>query len=136
MAVKDSCWSVVRQDREQKFERFPILGVYEKIDERSAVESFKVGLVDTKWLDTNKPYEEEPMQIRSRVVAREFESGRRPDLHAGTPPMEARKAILSFAADHEEQLAIMRIDVSRAYFRARAQRSFLVMLPNEDKSKT
>ena len=42
------------------------------------------------------------MLIGSRLVAREFESGTRQDMHAGTPRMEARKAILSVAADHEE----------------------------------
>ena len=46
-------WIVVRQDREQKLERFLILGVHEKIDERSAVESFKVAPVDIKWLDAS-----------------------------------------------------------------------------------
>ena len=81
-------------------------------------------LVDTRWLDTNKPYEEEPMQIRSRLVAREFECGITQDMHAGTPPMEARKAILSVAADHEEQLTIMHIDVSRAYFPAKGAAIF------------
>ena len=59
---------------------------------------YNVTPVDTKWVDTDKAFEEEPMQIRSRIVAREFKSGDRPDLYAGTPQVEALKAIISIAA--------------------------------------
>ena len=98
--------------------------MHEKIDKRSALESFKVAPVDTKWIDTNKPFEEEPMQIRSRLVEREFESKTRPDLHAGTAPMEERKAILSVTANHKEKFSIMHIDVFHAYFWARSSDLF------------
>ena len=53
---------------------------------------YKVSPVDTKWIDSNTAFEGEPMQTRSRLVAREFKSGGRPDLHAGTPPLEALKS--------------------------------------------
>ena len=76
------------------------------------------------------------MQIRSRLVEREFESKTRPDLHAGTAPVQARKAILSVTANHKEKFSIMHIDVFHAYFWAKAQRSVLAMLPKEDMSKT
>ena len=49
--------------------------------------------VDTKWFDTDKAFEGEPMQIRSRMCAREFKSDDRPDLYAGTP-LEALKATI------------------------------------------
>ena len=42
------------------------------------------------------------MQIRSRIVAREFKSDDRPDMYAGTLPLEALKAIMSIAANHKE----------------------------------
>ena len=42
------------------------------------------------------------MQIRSRMCAREFKSDARPDLYAGTPPLEALKAIKTIAANHRE----------------------------------
>ena len=45
----------------------------------------KVTPVDTKWVDTGKAFEGEPMKNRSRIVAREFKSADRPGLHAGTP---------------------------------------------------
>ena len=47
-------------------------GVYEKVDEKEAVEKYGVTPVDTKWVDTDKAFEGEPMQIRSRMCAREF----------------------------------------------------------------
>ena len=66
------------------------------------------------------------MQIRSRMCAREFNSDDRPDLYAGTPPLEALKAIMSIEADNKETFSIMHIDVSRAYFHAKAQRPVLI----------
>ena len=46
------------------------LGVYEKVDEHAAVAKYNVTPIDTKWIDTDKAFEVEPMQIRSRIVAR------------------------------------------------------------------
>ena len=46
----------------------------------------------------------------------------RPDLYAGTPSLEALKVMISIAANNKETLSIMHIDVSRAYFHAKAQR--------------
>ena len=77
--------------------------------------------MDTKWVDTDKSVRGEHMQIRSRMCVREFESDDRPDWYAGTPPLEALKAIISIASNHKETFSIMHIDVSRAYFHAKAQ---------------
>ena len=38
------------------------------------------------------------MRIRSQIVARGFKSDDRPDLFAGTPPLDALKAIISISA--------------------------------------
>ena len=73
------------------------------------------------------------MQIRSRIVAREFNSEDRPALYAGAPPLEAMKAIISIAASRKQTCSIMHIDVSRAYFHSKAQRLVLVRLPVEDR---
>ena len=58
------------------------------------------------------------------MCAREFKSDDRPDLYAGTPPLEALKATISIA-NHMETFSIMHIDLSRAYFHAKAQRPVL-----------
>ena len=106
--------------------------MYEKVDEKEAVEKYGITLVHTKWVDTDEAFEEEPMQIRSRMCAREFKSDDRPDLYAGTPPLEALKATMSIAANREEMCSIMHIE-SRACFHAKAQRSVLIRLPVEDR---
>ena len=54
--------------------------------ELAAVAKYIVTPADTKWVDTDKAFEVKPMQIRSRIVAREFQSGDRSDLYAGTHP--------------------------------------------------
>ena len=104
--------------------------MYEKIDENEAVAQYRITPVDTKRVYTDKAFEGEPVQIRSRIVAREFKSDDRPDLYAGTVPLEER---MSIAANHKETFSIMRIDVSRAYFHAKAQRHVLIRLPVEDR---
>ena len=78
-------------------------------------------------------FEVEPMRIRSRIVAREFKSADRPGLHAATPSLEALRTVISIAANHKDTFSIMHIDVSRAYFHAKAQRLVLVRLRVEDR---
>ena len=41
---------------------------------KRAVEKYGLTPVDTKWVDTDKAVEGEPMQIRSRMCVREFKS--------------------------------------------------------------
>ena len=92
--------------------------------------------VDTKWVDKDKAFEGEPVQIRSRMCAREFKSDDRPDLYAGTPSLEALKAIISIAANNKETFSIMHIDVSRAYFHAKARETRAHTEPVEDRMGT
>ena len=110
--------------------------MYEKVDEKEAVEKYGITPVDTKWVDTEKAFDGEPVQIRSRMCARQYKSDDRPNLHAGTPPLEALKATVSVAANHKEKFSIMHIDVSRAYFHAKAQKHVLIRLPVEDRMGT
>ena len=72
-----------------------------------------------------------PIQIRSRIVAREFKSGDSPDVYAGTPPLELLKAIISIAASHSPEFSLMHVDVLFACFHAKAHRPVLVKLPAE-----
>ena len=105
--------------------------MYEKVDEH-AVAKYNVNPIDTEWVDIDKAFEVTPMQIRSRIVAREFKSGDRPDMYAGTHPLEAPKSVISIAASHSPEFSLMQVDVSRVYFHAKAQRLVLVKLPAED----
>ena len=89
---KELPWHAVRRAREWELKYLRDLGVFEKVDEKEAVAKYGITPVDTKWVDTDKAFEGEPMQIRSRMCAREFKSDDRTDLYAGTPPLEASKA--------------------------------------------
>ena len=89
-----------------------------------------------QWAQNGLTQTKQPMKIRSRMCAREFKSDDRPNLYAGTPPLEALKAITSIAANNIETFSIMHIDVSRAYFHAKAQRPVLIRLPVEDRMGT
>ena len=55
------------------------------------------------------------MQVRSRIVAREFKSG---DLYAWAPQLEAVEVVISIGASHSPEFSQMHVDVSRAYFHA------------------
>ena len=76
---KELPWRAVRKARELELKYLRDLGVYEKVDEKEAVEKYGVTPIDTKWIDTDKAFEREPMHIRSRICAREFKSDDRPD---------------------------------------------------------
>ena len=132
IALRDIAnWQRKRQS-EKQLKYLRELGVHEKVDERTAVTKYNVTPVDTKWVDTDKAFEEEPMQIRSRIVAGECKSGDRPDLYAGTYSLEALKAIISIAASHSPEFSLMHVDASHATFHAKAQRRVLVKLPAKD----
>ena len=104
---------------------------------RKLLEKYGFAPLDTKWVDTDKAFEGEPMQIRSRMCAREFKSDDRPDLYAGTPPLEAFDSNnIDCSKNHKGMFSIMHMDVSRAYFHAKAQRSLLIRLPVEDRKGT
>ena len=133
---KELPWHAVRKARELELKYLRDLGAYEKVDEKEAVAKYGITPVDTKWVDTDKAFEGEPMQIRSRMCVREFKSDDRPDLYAGAPPLEALKATTSITANKKGTFSIMHIDVSRAYFHAKAQRPVLMRLPVEDKMGT
>ena len=107
--------------------------MYEKVYEREDIAKYQLTPVDTKWIDTDKAFEREPMQIRSRIVARELKNEDRPDLYAGTPPLGPLKCIRSIAAIHKKTFSFMHVDVSRAYFHAKSQRLVLVRLPAGDR---
>ena len=55
---KELSWSEVRQARDQELAYVRDLGVHEKVDEREAIETYQVTPVDTKWIDTNRAFED------------------------------------------------------------------------------
>ena len=58
---KELPWHAVRKARELELKYLRDFGVYEKVDEKEAVAKFGFTPVDTKLVDTDKAFEEEPM---------------------------------------------------------------------------
>ena len=93
--------------------------------------------VGTKWLEVNKG-DEENLNIRARLVAQEFNQGKLATIFAATPPLEAKKALLSLAVTEGIgwgdgwHYKLDFIDIKRAYFYAPAKRDVYVKLPIED----
>ena len=90
-------------------------------------------IVRTRWIDTNKGDEKKP-DIRSRLVAKEFNDSEIDGLFAATPPLEALRLLVSDAATvvpgHGKKI-IMINDVARAFFEAPVKRIVCVELPEE-----
>ena len=55
--------------------------------------------IGTRWVDINKDDDVNP-EYRSRLVAQEINRGKRDDLFAATPALEATKMLLSLAVTH------------------------------------
>lgn len=94
-------------------------------------------LIDVKWIDINKDDQNNP-RYRSRLVGREFNDYKDDSLYASTPPLEARRLVLSYAAttnlqaEVEDPREVMVNDISRAYVYAPAVRALSMRLPWED----
>ncbi len=119
--------------RRDEIEYFKKRKVYEKV---SVDECWRVtgkAPIAVRWVDINKGDEAHP-NYRSRLVAKEYKTGVRPDLYAATPPSECLKLMISRLAT-DKGLRLMYADVSRAYFYARAVRPVYVKLPDEDRQE-
>ena len=85
--------------------------------------------------------DEEHLDYRSRLVAKEIKKGKREGLFAATPPLEALKILMSLALTEgvgyvkgreEEGMQIEFIDSKRASVQAPARRGLYVQLPAEE----
>ena len=77
-------------------------------------------------------------ELRSRLVAQEYNVGKEDGIFAATPPLEAIQMQVSEAAtmdrgQHQEEKVIMVNDVARAFFEAPMTRELCVELPEEAK---
>ena len=92
-------------------------------------------VVGSRWVDVDKGDASKP-DYRSRLVAKEINTGQEDGLYASTPPLEAMRWLLSEAAtvehqsDYQEKV-MLASDVSIAFFEAPATRKIAVTLPEE-----
>ena len=87
--------------------------------------------IAVRWVDVNKGDDENP-NYRSRLVAKEINTGANDDLFAATPPIDALKILLRIAAYRRHNTNIFFADAKRAYFNAKATRDIYIQLPPED----
>ena len=90
----------VRKARALEIEHVNMKKVWRKI---SRAEATRQGckFIGTRWVDVDKGDERSP-DYRSRLVAKEFNTGQEDGLYASTPPLEALRWILSHAVTIEK----------------------------------
>ena len=81
--------------------------------------------IGARWRDINKG-DRYNVNVRSRLVAKEFNNKKCDDLFAGTPPVEAMRAIISMAASGATPKTLMTVDLSRAYMYAKCRNEMYV----------
>ena len=124
---------MVKEARRTEIKFFDDMHVYDRAprDHQKQTGGKAIGV---RWVDVNKGDTQTP-DYRSRLVGQEFATHRDDSLYLSTPPIEALRVILSYAAtidegEHMKQVLIA--DVKRAYFHALAQRNLYIELPKED----
>lgn len=128
----------VRQARAAEMGHVKELGVYRKVPIKQCWDRTGKRPIAVRWVDINKGDEINP-DYRSRLVAKELRTNKREDLFAATPPLEAKKVLFSLAVTQGvgwgnvgDPLKLEFIDISRAFFHARARREIYVDLRPED----
>jgi hypothetical protein len=108
--------------------------VYDKVPIAEAWDRTGKAPIPVKWVDTNKGDSQNP-EVRSRLVAKEFNRYKDNELYAATPPLEALRLLISEAATIRRgagRRKLLFVDARRAYFNADATRLTYVDLPPED----
>ena len=87
---------LVRQARTDELREFAKHEVYVKVPDDECLQVTGHAPIGVRWVDINKGDEGNP-EYRSRLVAKEINTGKRDDLFAATPPIEAKKMLFSMA---------------------------------------
>jgi len=122
----------VRRGRREEIQYYRQMKVYYRMNREEAAQKFNVKPLKLRWVDVNKARAGETPNIRCRLVAKEIKKDERPELFAGTPPLEALKILCRIASSRRKEYEMMHIDVSRAYFHAAVTRPVIIEIPPED----
>lgn len=115
-------------------------GLYVKVPLQECWDRTGKKPITVKWVDINKGDEKNP-EYRSRLVAREINTGKEERIFVATPPLETMRILQSMAVtegwgfkqkNKKRRKKLYFIDVRRAYFHAPARRDVYVELPDED----
>ena len=90
---------LVKKARQVEMDFFKKMHVYDRVPRESQK---KTGgkVIEVRWVDVNKG-DEEKTDYRSRLVGQEFATHRDDSLYASTPPLEALRLVMSYAATIE-----------------------------------
>ena len=86
-----------------------------------------------RWVDVNKGDDDSP-NVRRRIVAKDFNVDKRPDVFAAAPLLEYLRYLVSRCTSSQlepNKTKLMVQDVKKAYFYAPATRDVYVELPPE-----
>ena len=116
---------LAKYDQHQVYEERPIEECWERTGTKP---------IGIRWVIVNKGDDVNP-NYRARLVAKELKVDERLDLFAATPPLEAKKLLLSRAATAHGKYASeykpIFVDIKRAYFYAPGPREIYVDLPEQ-----
>ena len=123
---------MVRKAREKEMQHVKKHAVYEKVPTSQCRKETGKNSVKTGWADTNKGTSECP-NMRSRWVAKEYNTAPRPDLFSATSPLEGVKLVISEPPSSNQKVNVLLvIDERRAYFHATVRRRVYIELPEGD----
>ena len=125
---------VVRKARALEKEWYKKVNVYEKRPIEECIEKNKKPPIKVKSVDRNKR-DRQHMNVRSRLVAKQINTGKEQGLFAETPPLEALRMLLSATVTGNLSMVLMLIDIRRAYMYARTTSDRNVELCEEDWSE-
>ncbi len=140
---------LVLEARQKELAYFDSKGVWMKCPKGEARLRTGKGAISVRWVDVNKGDDINP-RCRSRLVARQLKSRdpSKESFFAPTPPLEALRTVISFAASEidnwkpcydprsRRRMQMSFVDISRAYFNAKLDKdtNTYVQLPTEDPS--
>ena len=124
----------VRQARLKEIQTLESMKVYDKVP-RSDATSGGYKIVKTRWLDVDKGEGGNVSDVRSRCVAKEYNTGNRDDVFAATPALEAVRLLISLTASsragHVPKARLMALGVKRAFLYAPVEGTIFIELPEE-----
>lgn len=109
--------------------------VWELVEKSEAEKEEHFKLIRTNWVVCNKGDAQDP-DVRARLVACEVNTYKSDLFHASTPPLEAKKILLSQMASERHDsngahLQLMFVDARKAYFNAKPRRALHLLPPKE-----
>ena len=125
----------VLEARYEEVEYMQMRGIWEIVPTKQCWDVTRKSPVSVRWVDTNKGGPAE-MIVRSRLVARDLKGADkgRDDLFAETPPLEAKRIILSKAATRRRDgryRKVLFIDAQKAHLNPRCEEDIFIDLPKE-----